>query len=59
MTYKQVTKIKGFSLRARLPIYPEFISNQDKYNFFIPIGLREYIEALIDNTGLVKEDYIQ
>ena len=40
-------------------IYPEFICNQDKYNFFIPIGLREYIEALIDNTGLVKEDYIQ
>jgi hypothetical protein len=45
-------------LRARLPIYPEFISNQDKYNFFIPYGLRQYVEALIDNTGLVKEDYI-
>jgi 7,8-didemethyl-8-hydroxy-5-deazariboflavin synthase len=56
---QQVTKIKGFSLRARLPIYPEFIYNQDKYNLFIPIGLRGYIEALIDNTGLVKEDYIQ
>ncbi len=56
---QQVTKLKGFTLRARLPIYPEYIINQNKYNYFIPSTLREYIEDLIDNTGLVKEGYIQ
>ena len=56
---QQITKFKGFTLRARLPIYPEFITDQNKYSYFIPSTLREYIEALIDNTGLVKEDYIQ
>ena len=59
MTFNRSPKLKAFPCESRLPIYPEFICNQDKYNFFIPIGLREYIEALIDNTGLVKEDYIQ
>jgi len=54
-----VTKSKGFTLRARLPIYPEFITNPSKYTYFVTENVKDYIEALIDNTGLVKEEYLQ
>ncbi len=54
-----VTKLKGFVLRARLPIYPEFITNQNKYKYFVTENIRGYVEALIDNAGLVKEEYAQ
>jgi FO synthase len=50
-----VTINKGHELRARLPVYPEFL---DKKNGFIPTKLRNYINLLSDSTGLVKEDYI-
>ncbi len=56
---QKVTKFKGFTLRARLPIYPEYITDQNKYKYFVPNNLKGFIEALIDNTGLVKEEYIQ
>jgi 7,8-didemethyl-8-hydroxy-5-deazariboflavin synthase len=56
---KTVTKLKGFVLRARLPIYPEFITNQNKYKHFVTENIRGYVEALIDNAGLVKEEYAQ
>lgn len=50
-----VTINKGHELRARLPVYPEFL---DKKSGFIPTKLRNYINLLSDSTGLVKEDYI-
>ena len=50
-----VTISKGHELRARLPVYPEFL---DKKGGFIPTKLRNYISLLSDSTGLVKEDYI-
>jgi 7,8-didemethyl-8-hydroxy-5-deazariboflavin synthase len=50
-----VTISKGHELRARLPVYPEFL---DKKSGFIPTKLRNYINLLSDSTGLVKEDYI-
>ncbi|MER5175264.1 MAG: 7,8-didemethyl-8-hydroxy-5-deazariboflavin synthase CofG [Candidatus Nitrosocosmicus sp.] len=53
---QKVSNLKGFKLRARLPIYPEFITDQNKYNYFVTSNLKGFIEALIDNTGLVKED---
>lgn len=55
----KVTSMKGFTLRARLPIYPEFIKNPYNYNYFVADNLKEYIETLIDDSGLVKEEYIQ
>lgn len=55
----EVTKMKGFTLRARLPIYPEFINNCDKYGNFVPNSLKKFIEDLIDNSGLVKEEYVK
>jgi len=56
---KRVTGMKGFALRARLPIYPEFIKKPSNYNYFVADNLKKYIETLIDDTGLVKEEYIQ
>jgi FO synthase len=55
----KVTSMKGFTLRARLPIYPEFIKKPYNYNYFVADNLKEYIETLIDDLGLVKEEYIQ
>jgi FO synthase len=56
---KKITGRKGFKLRARLPIYPEFITGYSKYNSFVPDCLKKFIEDLIDDSGLVKEEYIQ
>ena len=41
----------GFELKARLPIYPEYIRQGDKY---LPARVRSYIEPLCDADGLVK-----
>ena len=56
---KRVTSMKGFTLRARLPIYPEFIKKPHNYNYFVADHLKKHIETLIDDSGLVKEEYIQ
>ena len=41
----------GFELKARLPIYPEYISQGEKY---LPANVRSYIELLCDADGYVK-----
>jgi FO synthase len=51
---KKITESKHQKLRARLPVYPEFI---DKKGFISP-ELRNYINSLIDLDRLVKEEYI-
>ena len=43
----------GFELKARLPIYPEYIRQGDKY---LPDGLRSIVESLCNADGLVKND---
>jgi 7,8-didemethyl-8-hydroxy-5-deazariboflavin synthase len=53
---KRVTNSRGYQLRARLPIYPEFL---DKDVGFIPDKLRSYINLLSDDAGLIREDYIK
>jgi FO synthase len=47
---KNVTKSKGYTLRPRLPVYPEYISSR-----YIDNELMDYVQPLIDDTGLVKE----
>ncbi len=42
----------GFALKARLPIYPEYIRQGDKY---LPASVRSYIEPLCDADGYVKD----
>jgi FO synthase len=42
----------GFDLRARLPIYPEYIQQGDKY---LPRSLISYVERLCGPDGLVKD----
>ena len=41
----------GFELKARLPIYPEYIRQGDKY---LPANVRSYVEPLCDGAGYVK-----
>ena len=50
---KKNTRSKNQILRARLPIYPEFIKKE-----FINPTLESYIDNLIDKDGLVKEEYL-
>ena len=50
-TLKQKSAEAGFDLKARLPIYPEFIAQDEK---FLPASLRGCVERLADATGLVK-----
>jgi len=49
---KKVTEQKGFELKARLPIYPEFILNKAD---FLPEPLKSYIYSLVNDEGFVKE----
>ncbi len=52
---KEVTEKKGYKFRARLPIYPEFIV---KDKGFITDRLKNYVNLLSDESGLVRQDYI-
>ncbi|MBA3750336.1 MAG: 7,8-didemethyl-8-hydroxy-5-deazariboflavin synthase CofG [Nitrosopumilus sp.] len=40
---KQITNLKGFTLRARLPIYPEFINNHHNMIILYPIILKNLL----------------
>ncbi|WP_458721461.1 7,8-didemethyl-8-hydroxy-5-deazariboflavin synthase CofG [Candidatus Nitrosocosmicus sp. R] len=53
-----VTREKGFTLRARLPVYPKYIINSALSRKFVHKDLKDYIEPLIDKYGLVREEYI-
>ena len=44
------SKKAGFDLKCRFPIYPEFFS-------FISKELRDKMSAIVDEEGLVKEEY--
>jgi FO synthase len=52
-TLRQKTTEAGFVLKPRLPLYPEFIFQGEK---FVPAPLLPYIERLCGNDGLVKEE---
>jgi FO synthase len=43
----------GFELKARLPIYPEYVQQGDKY---LPRPLNRYVERLCGADGLVKDN---
>jgi FO synthase len=51
---KNITESKQQRLRARLPVYPEFIDKHD----FISSHLRNYVENFIGLDRLVKEEYL-
>ncbi len=50
-TLRQKSAEAGFELKARLPIYPEFIAQAQK---FLPASLLGYVERVTDADGLVK-----
>jgi FO synthase len=53
-TIDEITRKCGFSLRARLPIYPEFIFNDS----FISQDLKSFVKPISDEFGLVPEGYL-
>ncbi|MDQ4073080.1 MAG: 7,8-didemethyl-8-hydroxy-5-deazariboflavin synthase CofG [Thermoproteota archaeon] len=56
---KQVSKQKGFSLRARLPLYPSYIIEGSLYEYFLHDETKKYVDPLIDESGLLREDYLK
>jgi FO synthase len=50
-TLKRKSAEAGFTLQARLPIYPEFIHRGDR---FLPASLLGYVERLTNAEGLAK-----
>jgi len=50
---KSATEQNGFVFRARLPVYPEYISKD-----FLSDEMLEHTAALVDERGLVKEEYL-
>ena len=50
---RQVTEARGKKLRARLPVYQEYLEGG-----FISERLSDYIQLLSDSSGLVREDYV-
>lgn len=50
---RQVTEGRGKRLRARLPVYPEYLKGG-----FISERLVDNIRLLADRSGLVKEEYL-
>jgi 7,8-didemethyl-8-hydroxy-5-deazariboflavin synthase len=55
-TVRSASLRKGFSLKARLPIYPEFIFKAD--SGFVSDTVRRYMEQLCDSMGLVREELL-
>ena len=53
---KKTTLNYGFTLRARLPLYPNYIIDPVMKSRYIHPQLKGYIEPLVDNYGLVRED---
>jgi 7,8-didemethyl-8-hydroxy-5-deazariboflavin synthase CofG subunit len=51
---KRATEEKGKSLRARLPIYPEFLNG----GFITSESLKQHASLVADESGLVREDYV-
>jgi 7,8-didemethyl-8-hydroxy-5-deazariboflavin synthase CofG subunit len=56
---RNTTSENGYKLRARLPLYPNFIIDPVAKSKFVHPSLKGYIEPLVDNYGLVKEDSIK
>lgn len=55
----ETTSENGYVLRARLPLYPNYIIDPAAKSKFVHPSLKAYIEPLVDNFGLVKEDNIK
>jgi FO synthase subunit 1 len=50
-TVEKNSSSAGFELKARLPVYPEFIS-------FVHPHLKDMISEITDSNGLVKKEYL-
>ena len=50
---RAVTQARGYRLRQRLPVYPEYILGRREY---LPAELAERIQASVDSDGLVPDN---
>jgi hypothetical protein len=50
---RTLTMKAGFSLKMRLPVYPEYIR---KISGFLPKKLKHQITSQVDDEGFVRED---
>ncbi len=50
-TLRKQTEKLGFTLKPRLPVYPEYINHKDGY---LPEVLKERVKSLVDGDGYVK-----
>lgn len=55
VTLKNVTQAEGYSLGARLPIYPEYIMHKRE---FIEENMWKYIVPLIEDNGFLREAHL-
>jgi FO synthase len=46
----------GFELRERLGLYPEYVTERDGFEGFVPDAVRRRIAALADDAGLVRRE---
>jgi 7,8-didemethyl-8-hydroxy-5-deazariboflavin synthase CofG subunit len=53
VSLEKKTRAAGFTLKPRLPIYPEFIAQAEE---FLPDNLLPYVENLAGPDGLVKDE---
>ncbi len=51
-TLRAITQTRGYQLRQRLPVYPEYILERREY---LPPELAERIRASVDSSGLVPD----
>ena len=51
---RSATESRNRRLRARLPVYPEFI----KGGFITSKRLMQRIDLMVDGSGLIREDYL-
>jgi FO synthase len=56
---RKTTLDNGYILRARLPLYPKYFIDPLLQTKFVHPSLKGYIEPLVDNYGLVKEDCVR
>lgn len=50
---RKITESKGYDLKPRLPVYPEYIKSR-----FIDDDLMPFVTSLSNSLGLVKEEYL-
>ena len=52
----QVCEERGFALRQRLPIYPQYVTDDKSVARFVAPAMRRHVFAVADGMGLAREE---